>query len=232
MIRLFTLAALAAALGGCGLIDSDITRFDLRVSDMTFTVDTAQWELSGDTNGEFPAIDCSQMVGVCSAGISQACGNEALCFGSCDGTNCEALVLVALFQSVNLTQERPELDDIAKQPIIDVHVESIVYSIEENTLSAATPELKLYVAPPSVMNPGDPQAKVVGTIQPVPAGTTLTGRELVADETGRRNLETFMGDYKAEFNVIVGGQVKVSAGDPLPLGSMRASVTVDAYADL
>jgi hypothetical protein len=231
MIRLFAMACVACTLSGCGLIDSDITRFDLRVSNKTFTVDTAQWELSGD-NGEFPAIDCSQMVGVCSAGISAACGNEALCFGSCDGTNCEALVLVALFQSVNLTQERPELDDIAKQPIIDVHVERIVYSVEENTLSASTPELSLYVAPPSVMNPGDPQARLVGHIQPVPAGATFADQNLVVDEMGRLNMETFMGDYKAEFNVIVGGQVKISAGDPLPLGSMRASITVDAYADL
>lgn len=217
-------------LGGCGLIDSDITRFDLRVSNKTFTVDTAQWELTSES--EFPAIDCAGMPGVCSAGISEACGNEALCFGSCDGTNCQALVLVALFQSVNLTQERPELDDIAKQPIIEVHVERIFYDIEENTLTEATPELSLYVAPVSVMSPGDPQARLVGRIQPVPAGVTLTDQDLIVDDAGRQNMEEFMGDYQAEFNVIVGGQVSISAGDSVPVGTLRASVTVDAYADL
>lgn len=212
------------------MIDSDITRFDLRVSEKKFTVDTAQWELTSES--EFPAIDCTDMPGLCSAGISEACGNEALCFGSCDGTNCQALVLVALFQSVNLTEERPELDDIAKQPLIEVHVERIYYDVEENTLSQATPELSLYVAPVSVMSPGDPLARLVGRIQPVPAGDTPSDLNLIVDETGRRNMEEFMGDYKAEFNVIVGGQVALSAGDPVPVGSLRASVTVDAYADL
>lgn len=230
MIRLISVAALVSLLGGCGLIDSDITRFDLRVSNKTFTVDTAQWELTAEAS--FPAIDCTGMPGVCSAGIAEACGNDALCFGSCDGANCQALVLVALFQSVNLTQERPELDDIANQPIIEVHVERVSYSIEENTLTAATPELNLYVAPVSVMSPGDPQARLVGRIQPVPAGTTPTDQDLIVDAMGRQNLEEFMGDYKAAFNVIVGGQVSIGAGDPVPVGSLRASVTVDAYANL
>ncbi len=226
---ILSLSALVA-LGGCGLISSDITRFDMRVSDKKFTVNSAQWQLTSDAT--FPAIDCSQNQGVCSAGISQACSNDAACFGSCDGTNCKALILVSLFQTINLANERPELNTVAKQPLIEVHVERVHYAINTNSLNVPTPEFKLYVAPVGVTAPGDPQAKLVGTLQPLAAGEAVADRDVVITADGQTNLEDFMGDWKTEFNVIVGGQVTVSAGDPVPNGALDTLVTVDAYANL
>jgi hypothetical protein len=228
--RAIAIAILACVTTGCGLIDSDITRFDLRVSDKEFSVNSADWQLTSDAT--FPAIDCTDMAGICSSGISEACGNEAVCFGSCDGTNCKALVLVSAAQPINLAQERPELNEVAKQPLINVTVERVFYDITENTLNVPTPELKVYVAPITVTNPGDPQAKLVGTIQPVAAGDTPQGRDLVLTPDGDVDLQEFMGDWQTEFNVLVGSEITIEAGDPVPMGALTASVTVDAYADI
>ena len=230
MHRIVLLFATVVAVSGCGLIDSDITRFDMRVSDKNFSVDSADWNLTSDAT--FPAIDCSQQAGVCSAGITQACGNEAACFGSCDGTNCRVLLLVAEAASVDLAAERPELQTVAKQPIIDVSVERVYYSITENTLNVSTPELKLYVAPIDVLLPGDPRAKLVGTIQPIPAGDTPTDKDVLFTQDGELELQEYMGDWRTQFNVLVGAEITINAGDPVPTGALTASVTVDAYADL
>lgn len=230
MFRTLMIVALAAVASGCGLIDSDITRFDMRVSDKSFSVDSAEWDLTSDAT--FPAIECADQPGVCSAGIMQACGSETACFGSCDGTNCRALVLVAEAASVDLASERPELQTVAKQPIINVSVERVFYSVTENTLNVPTPELKLYVAPATVFLPGDPQAKLVGTIRPVPAGSTVDEMDVVFTQDGEAELREFMGDWRSQFNVLVGAEITINAGDPVPTGALTASVTVDAYADL
>jgi hypothetical protein len=233
MLRLLCTGVLAAMLGACGLIDSNVTDFDLSMPAKTFTVDTAQWDLMGDGNDEFPAIDCSGQPGVCSAGIAEACGNEALCFGSCATTDtCQALVLVALSQGVNLLDEKPELAQIEDQPLVSVTVDRIYYTVDENTLNVSTPEFMLYVAPENVMSPGDPQAIPVGIIPPLAPATTREETDMVFVEGGEEALREFMRDYKTTFRVIVGGQITLHAGDAIPTGSLTATVQVAAHAGL
>jgi hypothetical protein len=234
MIRLLVCSGLALGAGGCGLISSDVTDFDLSMPSKTFTVDTAQWQLTGDPNGEFPAIDCSANQGICSTGISQACGNQAICFGSCDTTDqtCQATVLVALSQPVNLLDEKPELAQIEDQPLVSVTVDRIYYHVSENTLNVSTPEFMMYVAPENVMSPGDAQAVPVGTIAPLPAATTRDETDMVFVAGGEDALKQFMKDYKTTFRVIVGGSIELHAGDPIPTGSLTATVNVAAHAGI
>jgi len=230
MIRLITAGLVAVLASACGLIDSNITDFDLSMPEKTFTVDTASWNLTSDAT--FPAIDCSSMAGICSAGISDACGNEALCFGSCDGTNCQALVLVALSQGVNLLDEKPELAQIQDQPLVSVTVDRIWYEVTENTLNISTPEFTMYVAPEAVMSPGDPQAVAVGTIPAIPAANTRGETDMVFLPGGEQALKDFMKDYKTTFRVIVGGQVELHAGNMVPTGALTATVSVAAHAGI
>src|SRR5687767_1549461 len=109
---------LIAALGGCGLVDPDITNFDLRIRDKEFTVDTEQWELMGVD--QFTSTSCSQTPpDVCAAAAQQACA-EGQCFGRCGGTDtCELQVQVGLWQMVDPNTENPELADITDEPVVE-----------------------------------------------------------------------------------------------------------------
>ncbi len=228
MTRWALIAALAFAMTGCGLIDPDITNFDLQIKPRQFTVDTAQWGLTADAT--FPAIDCTgAMSGVCSAGISQACASD-LCFGSCDGTNCTAKILISLFHTIDLNADNPELETIAQQPVIDVVIDRVAYDVTENTLSMASPVMTLYVAPATVVSPGDPQAKAIGEIPPIPSMDRPTDVEVNLTPEGKMLLRQFMNDYRTSFNFLVGAQVDMYAGDVLPLGRVQATVRVAAHA--
>jgi hypothetical protein len=229
MLRLALAAMLGVAATGCGLIDSNITDFDLSVPNKTFSVDTAQWDLTSDS--EMPAIACSGMPGVCSAGISQACGAE-FCFGSCDGTNCKALIAVSLFTPINLYDEKPELQTIDDQPLVTVTVNRVAYDVTENTLSIDTPELTVYVAPANAVTTGDPQARAIGTVASIPAMTQLTDAEVNLTPEGRDTLRQYMKDYKTPFNILVGTSVELSAGDPIPAGKLTVVVRVAASAGI
>ncbi len=230
MTRSTLVAAAVLSLAGCGLIDSNITDFELLLPEKEFSVDTAQWELSADA--AFPEIPCDTEPGVCPAGIAVACGNEALCFGSCDGVNCKAMVLVSLFQPVNMYDERPELKTIDEQPLVTVTIDRVAYDVTENTLNVDSPELTVYVGPATAMTPGDPLAMPVGTVAPIPAGTQPTDAQLNMTPEGRESLREFMKDYMTEFNIIIGAEVQIEAGDPMPSGRLTAKVYGNAHAGL
>ncbi len=231
MIRLVPLVALLlSAIPGCGLISSDIGDFELRIEDKEFTVDTSQWQLTSEA--EFPEVACADTPSVCSAGIAELCGNDAVCFGSCDGTNCQAKVLISLYQNVNLYDTNPELQTIDEQPLVSVTVDHVTYDVTENTLNIDSPVITLYVAPQNIMNPGDPQALAVGTVAPIRAGTTVTGEEVDMTPEGRESLRAFMKEYKTTFNILVGAEVDISALDPVPTGRLHAVVDVAAHAGI
>ena len=221
----------ALALSGCGLISSDVTNFDLTLPDKTFTVDTASWGL-GNVDA-FTSTSCSANAGVCAAAAQQAC-NQGQCFGSCDSATqtCDLKVLVSLWQPVDLVAEKPELQTINNQPLVGVTIDKLEYQVIENSMNVATPPMTMYIAPATVMAPGDPQAHAIATIPAVPAGTTqaLMAIELTAD--GKTQLAKFMGDYATPFNIIVGAELDVKQGDTVPAGRLAAKVVVTAHASL
>jgi len=224
-------AATTAATAGCGLVDPDIGDFDLFIRDKQFTVDTAQWELQDvDT---FTSIDCSQSTGICAAAAEQAC-TSGQCFGRCNGQTdtCELQVIVALWNVVDTQQENSELQTIEDQPLIDVTIDSIDYEVTENTLTIDTPAFTVYVAPSTIMSPGDPEAQAIGTIPAVTSRTmvALTSVELTDD--GQATLKSFMDDFMTPFNIIVGAELIVGMGDPVPTGAMTSNVQVRAHAGL
>jgi hypothetical protein len=231
MRRLLAAAFLAGVLSaGCGLVDPDITNFDLYIQDKMFTVDTQQWELQGVD--AFTSTDCSATPGVCAVAAEQACA-EGQCFGRCGlESTCELQIVVALWQMVDTDAENPELETVADQPVIEVTIDSIAYEVTENSLNVATPELTIYAAPSTIMSPGDPEAREVGTIAPVAPATLIPSTDVVISQGGREVLSDFMGDYMNPFNIIVASEVIVGAGDTVPDGRLSASVRVRAHAGL
>ena len=231
-MRAFVFAfAVAVVSGGCGLISSDVTNFDLTLPDKTFTIDTQQWML---TNADqFLSQSCASNMGVCAAAATQVC-KSVTCFGSCDQTTqtCDAQVLPSLYQTINLLVDKPELKQINDAPLVGVHIDSIDYVVTENTLDIDTPELQLYVAPATIMAPGDPQASEIGTIAPVPAGTTPPQMTIVIGADGQAAMAKFMGDYMNPFNIIVGTTLELKQGSTIPMGRLTATVKVTAHAQL
>jgi hypothetical protein len=230
-IALSAIAALALSAGGCGLISSDVTNFDLTLPDKTFTVDTAHWMLT-DAD-KFTSTDCSSNPGACNAATTQVC-KSGQCFGSCSTTTqtCDLKVLIGLYQTVNLLDEKPELKTINDQPLIGVHIDKIEYQVTENTLNVATPEMVMYVAPATKMAPGDPESVQIGVIPAIAAGKTQAIMTIEIGADGQAALADKMGDYMKPFNIIVGSSLDVKSGDVIPQGRLTAKVKVTAHAQL
>lgn len=227
------LAFAAFLLGaGCGLIDSDIADFDLSLPEKELTVDTADWMLTDEAT--VPSVDCSQMAGVCSAGVMQICSASELCFGSCNSSTetCTAEVLIELFQRFELAKEKPELEAIDGKPLVDVTINRIAYSVTENTMNVDSPELAVYIGPQEAMSSGHPQAEQIGTIPVVPAGTTVEDGSVELLPDAEQTMRRFLRDYQTPFNVIAGSLVQLEAGDMVPQGRLVAVVQVNATAGL
>ena len=171
---------------------------------------------------------------LCGTAAMQACGPDD-CSGSCNATTnrCELALEVSLYQPIDLLMEKPELKSINDEPVIKVTIDSVTYEVTTNTLNVATPEMTVYVAPISVMEPSDPLAKPIGTIPPVAANTTiLTPAPIMFTAAGRAELITAMSTFKTPFNIIVGSTITIGSGDMVPTGRLDAVVHIKAHAGL
>src|SRR5687768_2276728 len=106
--------AAAVVLLGCGLISSDVTRFDLRIPPRDFEVDTGDWALLGGS--KVPRVECS--LG-CAESRDFFCGTGS-CNTDCDEATqtCQVNVTIAVRNDYDLATEAPELKKIADQPVI------------------------------------------------------------------------------------------------------------------
>jgi hypothetical protein len=225
------LGLLAAASAGCGLISSDVADFDLTLPDKSFTIDTAGWEIDQTQAQVLLGTSCASAPTACNQLAMQAC--EANCSGMCNASQrCELQLDVSLYKAINLVEEKPELKSINDQPVIKVTVDSVTYTVTSNTLNVATPELKVYVAPMSVMDPKSPEASEIGSIPPVEAGTTVAATPIAFTAAGKAKLVSIMSTFKTPFNVIVGSTLTVSQGQPVPQGKLDAVIKIRGHAGL
>jgi hypothetical protein len=223
---------LVLAVSGCGLISSDVTNFDLTLPEKAFSVDASGWQVNQNAADTFLNMSCSQTPqNVCTSAASSACPMN--CSARCGtASKCELGFDVGVYQMIDLVTEKPELKSINDEPVIKVTIDSVSYRVSANTLNVATPQMNVYVAPMSVMDPDDPMVKQIGTIPPVPAGTTVQTAELAFTADGRQNLIDVMSTYKNPFNVIVGAKLWMTSGDPVPTGKLDAVVQIKAHAGL
>jgi hypothetical protein len=232
MIRLLTVVA-TAGLAGCGLISSDVTDFDLALPDKTFTVDTRSWDVSQDEADALLSTPCAGNEGICAAVAQQAC--ESNCVGSCSATTqtCELALDVSVYQVIDLIAEQPELKSIDDEPVIEVGIDSVTWEVTANTLNVPTPELTVFVAPATVMDPKDPEAIAIGTIDSVDAGVvTDAPQPLVFTANGKAQLIAAMRTFKTPFNIMVGATLELAAGQDVPDGMLVAVVHIKGRAGL
>ena len=230
MYRLIAVCAAASLATGCGLIDPDIADFDLSLPEKELTVDSADWMLS--TDATLPAVPCQAMPMACDTAVQAYCADGESCAGSCDGTNCAVTVGVELWHMFNLALEKPELEQIDGQPLVDVTIERIFYRVTENSFNVDTPPLTIYAAPEAITDTDDGQAEPIGTIPVVSAGTLVADGEVMLTPTGRETMARYLRSYSTPFNIIIGGDIVLSAGDPMPNGRMVTVVGVEAHAGI
>ncbi len=225
--------ALLVATSGCGLISSDVTDFDLTLPDKSFTIDATKWQINQAQADAVLMTSCSSQPTVCASAAMQACSMG--CSGECNATTqtCDLSLDVGLYQPIDLVAEKPELKSINDEPVIKVTIDSVTYEVTSNSLNVATPEMTIYVAPKSVMNPKDAMAKPIGTIPAVPAGQTTTKAEqIMFTATGKADLVNIMSTFKTPFNVLVGSTLVIHAGTPVPNGKLDAVVHIKGHAGL
>lgn len=225
------LALLCATQAGCGLISSDVADFNLDLPDKSFSIDTSGWQIDETQAQALLATPCGQAPSVCNTAAQMAC--DMSCSGTCNASDrCELQLDVGLYQAVNLVEEKPELKSINDQPVIKVTIDSVMYQVTSNTLNVATPELKMYVAPMSVMDPKSPEAMEIATIPSVAANAIVPAMPVRFNETGKAKLVSVMSTYKTPFNVIVGSTLTVSGGQMIPQGKLDAVIRIRAHAGL
>ncbi len=223
----------AAVAAGCGLVDSNVTNFDLTLPDKNFTIDATGWQVDRTQAMQFLMTSCASQPTVCASAAAQACKMD--CSGSCNTSTktCDLSLDVSLYRPIDLLSEKPELKSINDEPVIKVTIDSVTYEVTQNSLNVDTPELTIYVAPMSVMDPKAPQAKAIGTIAPVRAGQTTTKPETIAfTATGKAELVNIMSTFKTPFNVLVGSTLVVHANSPVPAGKLDAVVHIKGHAGL
>jgi hypothetical protein len=224
-------ALIALLVSGCGLISSDVTNFNLDLPDKKFSIDTMSWNVDQARADAALNTPCSTTT-QCMSAAEQVCAMD--CSGVCNPQQrCTINLDVGLHTPINLLMEKPELQQINDKAVIEVEVDDVLYMVEQNTLNVATPEIGVYVAPMSVMDPTDPQAKKIGTIPMVESMMTIaTAQKMTFTPDGRENLKTTMGNFKTPFNVIVGSTLTMTSGMPIPQGRLDALIRIRAHAGL
>lgn len=228
MIRILCLAAALAGAAGCGLIDSDMAQVDLDLAEQQVTVDTADWELTDQ--GTMPAVECADTPRVCASEVESWCGADDVCTARCGGDTCAVDIVVSLWHEVKLAEEVPELEQLGGEPLADVTVDRVTFTVSENTLNMTTPALTVAVAPFGTIATDGREAEVIGTIPVVEAGKTIDETSLELTPDGLVILAERMRDYETPFNVIVGSTVALQAGDQVPSGRLVTGIRVAARA--
>ncbi len=228
MTRWTVIPLMAAFTASCGLIDADVTTFDLSMPERTFTVDTDQWALSAP-GGVFPDIPCQFDANACTIAEDEYCGTDR-CRVECVAQSCELTVRVSLQSRVELYNERPELQSIDDQPLVEVSIENVHYTVTENTLNFDTPAFTLYLAPQNVMSAPASEADEVGHVPSIPRSRQQARSDVEMSPEGKDALSRYMRDYRTPFNLILSTEVTLRGGDPLPMGRISADVGVDASA--
>lgn len=230
-----SLATMVAAflISGCGLISDDVADIDLTLPDKNFSIDAASWQVDPDQADALLETSCAGVPQVCNTAAQQACAMD--CSGSCSSATqtCELSLEVGLHRQINLLSEKPALQSFTDQSVIDVTIDDVTYEVTANTLNVATPDLSVYVAPMSVMDPSDPQAVKIGTVAGVGAGVTTTSPQpVVFTADGKSKLLAMMKSYKTPFNLIVGATLVVDRNSQVPVGKLDAVLHIRAHAGL
>lgn len=219
-------ALIAIAVASCGIFD-----FDVNLSKQTFTVDF------GQQTGTMPAVACDSSAGACDAAASlnldttQASGGvpstTAVTLG-CDSTShqCFAQVTARAVQTMAVLQDDDFSSKVARHAVSFVKVADVAYTIPSNTLTFDVPKADVYAGPAGATSETDPGVALLGSTQPIAAGTTITAplHLIVGDNNPARSVIEHAVEHKLDFVFIVVVSPRLDAGNPVPAGAVQIVV--------
>ncbi|HXJ18962.1 MAG TPA: hypothetical protein VMT03_01925 [Polyangia bacterium] len=215
---------LAVLLCGCGLISSDLTKLTFDLPNQTYSFDTAKWgNLPPPAVGAtFPSISCTSDAQCCNDGslVGVSCSMTPL---TCPASTCEAQIPESTYSPVNLAMQVGALATFPGHSLVDVTIESITYTVSDNTLNVDLPPISIYLAPDGVTDPTDPSATLFGTVPSIQAGTNPTG-SVTKTANADAAFEMYTKNVSTTFNIIAGATVVIDAGTPVPNGHITVTV--------
>jgi hypothetical protein len=212
-----------ALVGGCGLINSDITsiQFDLPQKSYSFDTMQAGWNLPP---ASLPAISCTDATVCCATATAAGIDCSRVTCDAVSGTCAFTATVETPPQEIDLKAEVPALSSFSSQNAIDVTISQIRYDVTRNTMNIELPAVELFVAPKGVTAASDPQAKRFGTVPPTPAGTTFNDHAVTLDPAGQQAFVGFAHNFGTPFVFLSRTTVVVAGGTPLPSGGVDITI--------
>jgi hypothetical protein len=205
----FAISAIAALLLGaigCGLIDTDITKF-------TFKLPSKKYAFVAPNVGTIPSTPIA-----CGAGTAVPTCLSPL---TCDDGICTGHAPVSVVRKMDFRKDAAELTSYAS--ITDLKIESIKYTVV-STANIEIPTIEIFLAPDGVTDPASPNARKFGSIPPIAAGETRTG-QVVKEADADAAFSSFATNIDVPFNFIATTTVVIPTGSPTPTGMV--DVTID-----
>jgi hypothetical protein len=230
------LAAAALAGGGaCSLFGEDLLSWDFALPEKEFTVNTDNFvpaPIKQLQPATMPTIACPTID--CCTGLSAA---DCATFGfACQSGACVAVPKVELSNPVNLSQEVPQLQQVASNIPSFTHVtlKRLYLAKYSNTLNYDTPEVEIFLCPEAATSIEDldqssqPLCKQLGTLPPIAKGTSCDANctvDVALTADGAQVFETFVKNFRQTFKFFVRATSQFEQGDPVPSGQFTATMT-------
>ena len=126
-------------------------------------------------------------------------------------------------QTVAVLQDDDLGSRIGRNALGFVQLADVAYTIPSNTLTFDIPQIDIYAGPAGARRETDPGVAIVGSTQPVAAGTVVTEAQhvTIGDDTPARPVIEDAIENKQEFVFIVVATPRLEAGAPIPAGAVQ-----------
>jgi hypothetical protein len=219
----------AGAIGGCS---ADVFDVPVDLGARSFALDF------GPPSGTIPTVTCDEAI------VQEACGSAPtvavdtssttgvpsdveVALGCDDSTDrCFAQASAHLSQPVNVLQDDAFVTRVERHALAFVHLVDVAYTIPSNTLTFDIPQIDIYAGPAGSRRETDPGVAIVGSTQPIAAGTVVTEPQhvTISDDTPARPVIEDAIENKQEFVFIVVANPRLESGAPIPAGAAQIDV--------
>jgi len=229
--RLGIVAASAiAAAASCG---TDVFDVDVNLATQSFALDF------GQQSGTIPTASCDDTV------VQQVCGDAptvAVDTSSTTGVpsdvevqlgcdpgsgQCYVQASAHASQAVDVLQDDSLSSRIERHMLGFVQLADVAYTVPVNTLTFDIPQIDIYAGPAGSQRETDPGVALVGSTQPIAAGTVVTEplHVIIDKDAPARPVIEHAVENKQEFVFIVVANPRLGAGAPIPAGAVQIDVS-------